>query len=175
MDGQSGKKAHFPIGCILFLVVAAFAVCEFAFDMPISWRQTNDGPAVSVEYRGTDIVLDSDYHYILVSTYVFSNEGETPISFDACYEASASYDGTALKRTYRDDGSATEANDAIKPGVTVALQVGHALNDFTPRKSATVRVKLTERFGEQNVIHETEKKTSEISVKQENPYCRACR
>ena len=174
MDGQSGKKAHFPIGCILFLLVAAFAVCEWAFDMPISLRQENNDPAVSVEYRGTDIVLDTEYHYVLVSTYVFSNKGKTPVSFDACYEATASYNGTVLKRTYRDDDRAIEANDDIKPGTVIAIQIGHALDDYSPRISATVKVKLTERFGEMNVIHQTEMKSSDISVKKENPYCRAC-
>lgn len=174
MYGQNGKKAHFPIGCILFLAVFAFAVCELAFDMPISRKQANDEPAVSVEYHGTDIVLDSSYNYILVSTYVFSNEGEKPTSFDACYEASASYDGTVLKRTYRDDDSVIEANDKVQPGATVVIQVGHALNDFLPQKPATVKIRLTERFGDLNVIHQTEKETSEMSVKKENPYCRAC-
>lgn len=174
MDGQNGKKTHFPIGCFLFLMVAAFVICELAFNMPIPWKQVNNDPAVSVEYRGTDIVLDSDRHYVLVSTYLFSNEGTKPVSFDACYEATASYNGTALKRTYRNDDRALEADDEIRPGEIVALQVGHALNNYIPGRSVTVKVKLTERFGEMNVIHQTELKSSEISVKEENPYCRNC-
>ena len=174
MNGQSGKKTYFPIGGILFLAAAFFAIWELAFDWPISFKQANNKPAVSVEYRGTDIVLDSNRHYVLVSTYVFSNKGDILISFDACYECSASYNGTALQRTYRDDRTATEANDTIKPGVVIALQVGHDLDNFIPGKSAPVQVKLTERFGEMNVIHDTELEASGITVKEENPYCMGC-
>ena len=174
MNGQNEQKTHAPISCVLFLAVAAFAVCELVFNMPVSWKPVNDVPAVSVEYHGTDIVLDSDCRYVLVSTYVFSNEGKKPISFDACYEADASYSGTALERTYRNDDSVIEANDEIQPGVTVALQVGHSLDSFMPGKSATVRIRLKERFGELNVIHQTEKTASDIPVKEEKPYCKNC-
>ena len=174
MDGQNGRETQFPIGCVLFLIAAAFIAFELAFNMPIPWKQANDAPVVSVEYRGTEIVLDTDYQYILVSTYVFSNEGKKPVSFDACYEATASYNGTALKRTYRNDPTVTEANDEIQPGRIVAMQVGHIIDDYIPGKSASVKVKLTERFGELNVIHQTESDASEITVKKENPYCRGC-
>ncbi len=176
MDGQNGKKAHFPIGCTLFLIITAFIISELAFNTPFAWKQVNDAPDVSAEYRGTNIVLDSDRHYILVSTYVFSNKGNKPVSFDACYESAASYNGTALKRIYANDDRTTEANDEVQPGAVIALQVGYSLPNFMPGQSANakIKVKLTERFGEMNVIHQTEQKASELSVKEVNPFCRVC-
>ena len=174
MDGSSEKKALFPVGCILFLLIAAFAVCEYVFDMPIPWKQKNSVPDVTAEYRRTYIYKDRNCNYVLVLTYVFTNKGREAVSFDSCYESAASINGTALTRVYLDDEKGKSTDDEIQPGVIAAMQVGYELKDFTPGRSAKIRIKLTERFGAQNVIHQTEKNASELSVKEENPFCKVC-
>ena len=142
--------------------------------MPIPWKQKNSVPDVTAEYRRTYIYKDRNCNYVLVLTYVFTNKGREAVSFDSCYESAAFINGTALTKAIPDDGKDICTDDEIQPGAITALQVGYVLKDFTPGRSTNIRIRLTERFGEQNVIHQTEINAASLSVKEEKPFCKVC-
>ncbi|MBP0967831.1 MAG: DUF5067 domain-containing protein [Oscillospiraceae bacterium] len=176
MEAYNEKKPLAPFLILLILLfIVALVGCALVFDVVAPWEQTNKAPAVSVDSGSVYIFKDRNCEYTLFVTYVFSNKGKTPVSFDACYDVSAQMNGTACPKMVQESReNALGLEDDIDPGRTVALSVGFVLKNFVPGKSTDISIRLYDRFDEHKLIRQADYDAVNLSVKEEKQFCKIC-
>lgn len=174
MEAYDEKKSAEPFVILLILLFMVVLVgVGFVFDVFAPLKHTNKAPDVSVESGRVYIFKDRNCEYMLVASYVFSNKGKKPISFDTCYDVSAQMNGTACPKCVPED-EVDATVEEIAPGRIVGIEVVFALKDYVPGKSADVSVKLYDRFDNQKLLLQEDRNTVNLAVKEKNPFCGIC-
>ena len=175
MKNSGEKKSLLWIAPVLILLLGILVNLVIVFDLRVPWAKKSATPDVSVSCGEVYIFKDIDCKYTLVATYVFSNKGKRPVSFDSCYETAALVNGTACQKAPNEKaGIVTDTEDLIQPGATVVLQVGYVMKGYMPGQSADISVRLYEQFAEKKLIQQDDCKASDLIIKEQNPYCWNC-